>query len=203
MVDTVIVEYGSGNPRSVERAIKKLGQDVVITNDVKVIDTAKNIILPGVGSFDHSMKNLRKSDLIPVISEKALDTRVNFLCICVGMQVLFEGSEEGDEAGLSIIPGYVRKLPETQGTRVPNVGWRRVVNIDTEKRASIINDEHEYYFTHSYHCVPSVAAHVHSLSFHSVEFVAAVAKDNVFGVQFHPEKSHKNGLNVLRNFIEK
>lgn len=196
-----IIDYGAGNLRSVEQAFKRLGTAVQVTGDPSVIEAADGVILPGVGAFADAMDALKSSGLIPIICEMAASGRP-FLGICLGMQALLEGSEEGPGvSGLGLIPGYVRKLPN-RGLKIPHIGWN---SFQAKKNSELFKGlpENPYaYFVHSFACEASEPSDVLAETVYGVSFHSAIQRGNVFGVQFHPEKSGKVGEIILRNFAE-
>jgi len=196
-----ILDYGAGNLRSVELALQRVGAEAVVTADCGVALQADGLILPGVGAFADAMQALRQSGLIPAL-EHARDTGKPLLGICLGMQALFDGSEEGEGVeGLRFIPGFVRRLPDTAGLKVPHMGWN---DIRCEKDSPLtagLPDEPYVYFVHSYACFADQPADVLTSTEYGVRFCSAVARGNIFGTQFHPEKSGKVGEQMLRNFV--
>jgi imidazole glycerol-phosphate synthase subunit HisH len=198
-----IIDYGAGNLRSVEKAFQQVGVTAEVTKDKNTIRGAKGIVFPGVGSFDAAIKELRALSLEGVI-EEAIALGKPFLGICLGMQHLFEASEEGKEKGLAILPGTVNKFNFTGGPwsnlSIPHMGWNRLL---IKRRAPIfdgIEDGAMFYFAHSYYAAPRDEQIVATRTDYGIEFVSAVWKDNIYGIQFHPEKSGEAGLKVLRNF---
>jgi glutamine amidotransferase len=198
-----IIDYGAGNLRSVEKAFQQVGVAAEITKDKATIRGAKGIVFPGVGSFDAAIKELRSLSLEGVI-EEAIALGKPFLGICLGMQHLFEASEEGKEKGLAILPGTVKKFDFAGGPwsnlSIPHMGWNRLL---IKRRAPIfegIEDGAMFYFAHSYYAAPQSEQIVATSTDYGIEFVSAVWKDNIYGIQFHPEKSGETGLKVLKNF---
>jgi glutamine amidotransferase len=198
-----IIDYGAGNLRSVEKAFEKVGVDAEVTKDRNAIRGARGLVFPGVGSFDAAIKELRGLSLEGVI-EEAIALGKPFLGICLGLQHLFESSEEGKEKGLAILPGTVRKFDFAGGPwsslSIPHMGWNRLL---FKRRAPIfegIEDGAMFYFAHSFYAVPRDEQIVATRTDYGLEFVSAVWKDNIFGIQFHPEKSGEKGLRVLKNF---
>ena len=194
-----IVDYRMGNLRSVEKGFAAAGvQGVVITDDPSVVASARGIVLPGVGAFRDAAANLTTSGMRDVLIERAA-AGVPLLGICLGMQLLATvGLEDGEWDGLGLVPGTCEKLPG--GVKVPHIGWNTV---DYPRPSALFEDIDEgsaFYFVHSYHVVPSDPAAVIGRTVHGVPFAAAVQTANVFGVQFHPEKSSDTGLRLLRNF---
>jgi glutamine amidotransferase len=198
-----IIDYGAGNLRSVQKAFQAVGVSAEVTKDPVVIRGAKGVVLPGVGSFDSAISELRQLGLEGVI-EEAIALRKPFLGICLGMQHLFESSEEGKLRGLSLFPGKVVKFNFTgsawSNLSVPHMGWNRLL---LKHRAPIfegIEDGAMMYFAHSYYVVPDNKLMVATNTDYGIEFCSAIWQDHVFGIQFHPEKSGEAGLKILRNF---
>ncbi len=194
-----IIDYGAGNLRSVQKAIEKLGFTAEITRDKKAIKGAKGIILPGVGSFDAAIKELRQFGLEAAI-EEAIALGKPFLGICLGLQHLFENSEEGKENGLGILKGKVVKFKPQQNQSVPHMGWNRLLPKGFCPLFKGIEPGSMVYFAHSYYVVPDNQEIVASTTDYGAEFVSSVCKNNLFGIQFHPEKSGEVGLKILKNF---
>lgn len=197
-----VIDYGVGNLFSVEKALMQFATDVLITGDKELIAKADKLVLPGVGDFGECMSNLEATGLIPTIRE-CIAKGTPLLGICIGEQILFEGSEESPEAkGLGIFKGMVRKI-QAPGLKVPHMGWNSVTFSQPNHPLFAHLGEHPYfYFVHSYHCVPEVASIITATTEYGEKLTAAVAKDNVMATQFHPEKSGDVGLQVLKNFIE-
>lgn len=198
-----IIDYGMGNLGSIYNMIKKIGFQSEITADVEAIRRASKIILPGVGAFDKAMSNLGNLNLIEVIREKAA-AETPLLGICLGMQLLADGSEEGVLPGLGLIRGKVKQFVLPSGYKVPHMGWNTVdYNRESPLFAGFESfEEVRFYFVHSYHFVCQEEQYVNGRSDYGGAFTSAVQSDRVYGVQFHPEKSHKFGMQLLRNFIE-
>lgn len=196
-----ILDYGAGNLRSVQLAFARLHADTVVTRDADVAMAADGLILPGVGAFADAMTALKNSGLIPAL-EHARQTNKPLLGICLGMQALFNGSEEGEGVdGLGFIPGFVRRLPDDQGLKIPHMGWN---DIRAEKESPLLQDlpdEPYVYFVHSYACFADEAADVLTSTEYGVRFCSSVQRGNVFGTQFHPEKSGRVGEQILKNFL--
>jgi imidazole glycerol-phosphate synthase subunit HisH len=194
-----VIDYGMGNLRSVTNALEKLGADVVVTKNKEVIKASKAIILPGVGAFGKCIENLEKLELLGFLKETIKDGK-QYLGICLGMQVLFESSEEAPGiAGMGVLKGTVPRF--TGQIKIPHMGWN---NINIVKETGILqgieNGEH-FYFVHSYYCSPEEKGIVATTTPYGGEFVSSVQKDNIFACQFHPEKSQQVGLKLLHNFI--
>lgn len=200
-----IIDYGMGNVGSIQNMLTRLGAEAGVTRDPTAITRADRLILPGVGAFDAGMRNLHQSGLLPIIKQKVLVGNTPLLGICLGMQLLMGRSEEGHEAGLGWLPGRVVRFSfdaENKHLKIPHMGW----NVIQVKQASKLLDElgvdSRYYFVHSYHCVAAQGTEVLATATYGHEFAAVVARGNIFGVQFHPEKSHRFGMELLRNFLQ-
>lgn len=199
-----IVDVCSGNLRSVERALVRAGGDVTVTRDAHTVRRADKLVVPGQGAFGMFMRGLVERGLGDAIREAIASGRP-FLGICLGMQVLFESSEEqGPCDGLGVIPGrVVRIAPAGPHIKVPHIGWNRVVHHRADPMLAGVADGAHVYFDHSYHAVPADPAIVALDSDHGIPITAAIRKDNIFACQFHPEKSQTVGLQLLRNFVER
>lgn len=207
MVDVAIVDYGMGNLRSVEQAVRKVAPDaeVVVTDDAGVIADAARVVFPGQGAMPDCMRELDARNLRAAVMEAARSKP--FLGICIGLQMLFEHSEEGDVAGLGLLPGRVLRfaggLHDAQGNRlkVPHMGWNRVKHVAPAHALwDGIEQDARFYYVHSYYVQPEQTNLIQATSDYPQPFVCAVARDNLFAVQFHPEKSHAAGLRLLQNF---
>lgn len=206
MADIAVVDYGMGNLRSVHNALRKVAPDasVAVTGDPSEIARAARVVFPGQGAMPDCMRELNSSGL----REAVLDAARNkpFLGICIGLQMLFEHSTEGDVAGLGVLPGkvvrFAHELRDAQGgkLKVPHMGWNKVAHDEHALWDGIAQDA-RYYFVHSYYVQPSDDALVQGTSCYPQPFTCAVARANLFAVQFHPEKSSHDGLKLLRNFV--
>lgn len=200
-----IVDYGVGNLYSVEKAFAKFSDDVVLTQSAEVIDKADKVVLPGVGAFGDCMKNFRASGLMDAVM-RAVDGNKPVMGICVGLQIMFEGSEESpDVKGLGIFKGTVRKI-NAPGLKIPHMGWNSL-EIKENSAADIdlfkdIRKNPYVYFVHSYHAVPEDKSVILATSVYGEEITAAVGRNNVIATQFHPEKSGDIGLAIIKNFVE-
>lgn len=200
-----IVDYGVGNLYSVEKAFAKFSDDVVLTQSAEVIDKADKVVLPGVGAFGDCMKNFRASGLMDAVM-RAVDGKKPVMGICVGLQIMFEGSEESpDVKGLGIFKGTVRKI-NAPGLKIPHMGWNSL-EIKENSAADIdlfkdIRKNPYVYFVHSYHAVPENKSVILATSVYGEEITAAVGRNNVIATQFHPEKSGDIGLAIIKNFVE-
>lgn len=199
MVMIAIVDYGAGNLHSVVNALQFIGADCSVTKDADEIGRAQGVILPGVGSFEDALVNMKKSGLTEAVCVAATSGKP-FLGICLGMQMLFESSEESPGVrGLSLLPGALYKIP-ADGVKVPHIGWN---SLDIKKPDGIFEglpQETFVYFVHSYYLKAGDMNDVAARTHYSVTIDAAVSRGNLFGVQFHPEKSGEAGLQMLRNF---
>ena len=194
-----VIDYGAGNLRSVELAFRRIGVPAKATGDAEEILAATGVILPGVGAFADAMGALESRGLVPVIQEYAASARP-LLGICLGMQALLDGSEEGPVvAGLGLIPGRVVRLPDC-GLKIPHIGWNSLRAAKKHPLLANLPDEPYAYFVHSYACAAADPADVLTVTEYGIPFHSAVQKGNVMGVQFHPEKSGRDGERILRNF---
>ena len=197
-----IIDYDAGNIRSVEKAMAKLGQEVWITRDRERIMNADKVILPGVGSFGDAMAHLREYNRVEVIKD-VVSEKKPFLGICLGLQLLYESSEEtpGVE-GLGILKGKILKIPEQKDLKIPHMGWNSL-HLQNDGRLFRGIEQNPYvYFVHSYYLKAGEEETVKATTEYSVNIHASVEKDNVFACQFHPEKSGDLGLQILKNFAE-
>ena len=197
-----IIDYDAGNIKSVEKALQKLGADVLVTKDAKEILQADKVILPGVGAFGDAMANLKKFELDKVIYE-VVEKGTPFLGICLGLQLLFERSDETPGvAGLGILKGEILRIPDKEDLKIPHMGWNSL-HLQNEGRLFKGLSEQSYvYFVHSYYLKAEDEQIVKATTDYSVNIHASVEKDNVFACQFHPEKSSDVGLQILKNFVE-
>ncbi|MCR5234497.1 MAG: imidazole glycerol phosphate synthase subunit HisH [Lachnospiraceae bacterium] len=196
-----IIDYDAGNIKSVEKALQYLGADTTLTRDKNEILSADKVILPGVGSFGDAMNRLRKYELEPVIRE-VVDKGTPFLGICLGLQLLFESSEEtpGVE-GLSILKGKIIRIPEGEYLKIPHMGWNSLHLTGNGRLFAGIEEGSYVYFVHSYYLKAEDDGIVKATTQYNTCIHASVEKDNVFACQFHPEKSSKVGLKMLENFL--
>jgi glutamine amidotransferase len=197
-----IVDYGVANLGSICNMLRKLRFAYELVSSADGISNATKIILPGVGAFDHGMKALSSLDLISPLRERVIGDRVPILGICLGMQLLGEGSEEGSARGIGIVAAScVRfRFPPESPLKVPHMGWNELVVRRSSDLLNTLEDRSRFYFTHSYHLVCESQDDVLAHAVHGIEFTAAVQRENIMGVQFHPEKSHRFGITLLRNF---
>jgi len=196
----VVVDYGMGNLRSVQKGFEKVGSAAVISRDIGKIANASRLVLPGVGAFPECMKNLASLNLIDPILE-FIESGRPFLGICLGLQLLFEESEEfGIHEGLKVIPGRVKGFERNMGLKIPHMGWNEVLFRKETPIFRGIPDGAFFYFVHSFYVEPLNISDIAAESGYGITFTCAVSRDNVFAVQFHPEKSQENGLRILKNF---
>lgn len=201
-----VIEYGMGNVGSIINMLKKIGETAILANSIEQIKSADKLILPGVGSFDIGMQRLHKSGLIDAIKTHALVEKKPILGICLGMQMLGRSSEEGHEKGLGFIPfDNKRFVFDSQSSlKIPHMGWDIVVrNLPEDPLVAGLDTVQRYYFVHSYHPVCDHEENVLMSCDYGYDFAASVKKDNIYGVQFHPEKSHKFGMALLENFARR
>jgi imidazole glycerol-phosphate synthase subunit HisH len=197
-----IVDYGMGNLRSVQKAFERVGEGAEVTRDADRIRSAAGVVLPGVGAFGACMANLSALGLLEPVRE-AITAGRPFLGICLGMQLLFDESEEfGPIEGLHILPGRVVRFAPDPGRKVPHMGWNTLRMTRPVPHLAGIADGAYVYFVHSYYPVPSDPAIVATATPYGVEFASSVVRDNVFACQFHPEKSQTVGLRLLENFVQ-
>ena len=197
-----MIDYDAGNLRSVEKALNYLGQDVIVTRDSNEILKADKVILPGVGSFGDAMEKLNRYNLVNTL-KKVTNNGTPFFGICLGLQLLFESSEEcpGVE-GLSILKGTITKIPPKDGIKIPHMGWNSLSIRPGTRLFQGIEDNAYVYFVHSYYLTAQDKDTVAATTDYSVNIHAAVEKDNIFACQFHPEKSSVVGLKILKNFAD-
>ena len=196
-----IIDYDAGNIKSVEKALMYLGQEAVITRDRDIIMASDHVILPGVGSFGDAMGKLKEYKLDKVIYD-VVDKNTPFLGICLGLQLLYESSEESENVtGLGILKGKILRIPDSEGLKIPHMGWN---DLNVRENASLfkgINKNPYVYFVHSYYLKADNEDEVAATTNYSTTIHASVEKGNVFACQFHPEKSSETGLAILRNFL--
>ena len=196
-----IVNYGMGNLGSMHNMFKRVGVNATIESDPKQILLAEKLILPGVGAFDAAMQCINSlPGLKDALVRKALVDQVPVLGVCLGMQLLTDKSEEGILPGLGWIAGSTRRFPRESGLKVPHMGWNVARPVTTCSLTKDVGVEPRYYFVHSFHVTVADPTHSIMRTQYGIEFDSAICKDNIFGVQFHPEKSHRFGMQILKNF---
>lgn len=202
----VVIDYGMGNVGSILNMLKKIGAKTILSSKVADVAEAEKLILPGVGAFDHGMKNLDGLGLVPVLDERVLRQGTPILGICLGMQLFTHRSEEGVRAGLGWFKGETVRFKmegQLEELRVPHMGWNTVQPMARSPLFEKSGSESRFYFVHSYHVTCEDPDNVLATTRYGYEFVSAVQKGRIVGVQFHPEKSHKFGMQILKNFVER
>ncbi len=200
-----IIDYNAGNIKSIQNMLKRIGAKSCISSNSAEIEQAEKLILPGVGHFDYGMRNLKQSGLIDVLHKKVLNDKAPLLGICLGAQLLGNGSEEGEAKGLAWIDMDVVKFDKTklpESLKIPHMSWNEINIIKESKLLEGLDNESRFYFVHSYHMKCNDENDVLTNTNYGYEFTSAVEKENIFGVQFHPEKSHKFGMRLLENFVK-
>ena len=198
-----VIDYGAGNLRSVLHALTHLGAESIrLVRAPHELKGVQKIILPGVGAFGAGMQKLHEQDLVKPISD-AVHAGVPYLGICLGMQFLFEYSDEmGEHQGFGLLPGHVTRFPDMPGYKVPHMGWNALRTVRETPLLRDLPGAGYTYFVHSYYCAPAEAGDVAAVVDYGIPFTAVVHRDNIHGVQFHPEKSQRVGLQILTNFLE-
>jgi glutamine amidotransferase len=202
MTKVTLIDAGTGNLRSVQKALESIGADVLRTDDPQKVLSGNRVVLPGVGAFGDFMSGLRSRGLEDVVKDLA-GRGVPLLGICVGMQALFEvGEEMGEHAGLGLLTGKVVRFAESLSVKIPHTGWNQLEVRNGAPLLSGIQPGAYVYFNHSYYCQAGNSADVIGTTDYGLSYACAVQRENVFGVQFHPEKSQAVGLQILKNFLE-
>jgi len=200
----VIVDYGAGNLRSMMNKLQRLGVPAVVSSKPAVIQKADKLILPGVGFFATGMANLKRYGLIEVLNQKVLVEKTPILGVCLGMQLFSQKSEEGNAAGLGWIDGEVKRFDfPKEKLKIPHIGWNDILVQKKSPLLSGVDPKAQFYFVHSYHLVCQEQKDILAKTDYGYDFVSMVAHDNIFGTQFHPEKSHSAGIKIIQNFIQK
>jgi len=201
----VIIDYGLGNLGSMINMLKKIGASAIVSSDHDVISKADRIIFPGVGSFDMGMHNLVERNMIPLLNKLVLNKQVPVLGVCLGMQLLGRRSDEGKLPGLGWVDAETSMFKFEEpftNLNIPHMGWNQLA---VSKKHPILNEletENRFYFVHSYHVVCASTDNILGTTTYGIDFTSAIVKGNIMGVQFHPEKSHKFGMRLLKNFVE-
>ena len=197
-----LIDYDAGNIKSVEKAFQSLGKEVVLTRDPEVLKRADHVVLPGVGSFGDAMENLNRYHLVPVIHE-IVEKGTPFLGICLGLQLMFEGSEESEGVeGLGLLEGKIVRIPDTYGLKIPHIGWNSLHLQNNGRLFQNVPMDAYVYFVHSYYLQAKHEEIVKATTEYGVTIHASVEQDNIFACQFHPEKSSRYGLKILENFAK-
>lgn len=194
-----VISYGLGNLGSVVNMLHRIGTDPRVVSSPEEIESSERLLLPGVGAFDAGMSLLGDAGLVEPIREFAGSGRP-ILGICLGMQLLLDSSEEGTKSGLGLIPGHSERFDESTGVRVPHVGWNLVAPVRKDPIFSDLPEEARFYFVHSYRVVPTNEVDVLAVTEYGPPFASMIRSGNVIGAQYHPEKSHAFGMQILRNF---
>jgi imidazole glycerol-phosphate synthase subunit HisH len=201
MASIVIVNYGMGNLRSVQKAFERINIPAIFTSDINLIQAAEKLILPGVGHFKNGMTQLNDLGMIEVLKRKVLEEKTPILGICLGMQLFTKHSEEGDCEGLGYFDAVTVKFRETdKRLKIPHMGWNNVVFTEGSIYNEELNQGESYYFVHSYHVNCQDNSNILGTTDYGYTFTSAIQKDNITGFQFHPEKSFTSGLRLLRKF---
>lgn len=206
-MNIVIIEYGMGNVGSIKNMYKKIGMDCTITDNPELIKNATHIILPGVGSFDNGMNKLVRSPSYDILINKVANDKIPLLGICLGMQLLTNGSEEGKLPGLKLINASTRRFDfqnnfNGEKLKIPHMGWNEVKYNSNHPIFKGYTSVPKFYFVHSFHAVCTCSTNSIGTTTYGYEFSSSISNNNIIGVQFHPEKSHKYGLQLLKNFGE-
>jgi len=201
----IIIDYNVGNIGSIINMFKRIGAKASLSSDKDEIAQADKLFLPGVGSFGHGMRCLKDSGLIDTIEQRIFDDKVPVMGVCLGMQLMFEHSEEGNCDGLGWIKGNVKYFdlpPEQKHLKIPHMGWNIADLKNVSPLTNDFEDETRFYFAHSYHAVCEDKNNILATTNHGYDFPSIVSSGNIFGAQFHPEKSHKFGMKILKNFAD-
>lgn len=201
MNEVILIDAGTGNLRSVQKALESVGASVVRTADPGKVLSGSRVVLPGVGAFGEFMSGLRSRGLDEAVHEIAR-RGIPLLGICVGMQALFAvGEEMGQHAGLGLLPGKVRRFDEALPVKIPHTGWNQIDVKQPDPLFCVIPSGAHVYFNHSFYCQPEIVSHISAVTTHGLTYACAVQAKHIFGVQFHPEKSQTVGLQILKNFL--
>ena len=202
-MSVLIIDYGMGNIASARRSLEECGATVLVSSDPSALDTADRAVVPGVGAFSVAMRRLAAAGWVEALRASAIGKSMPLLGICLGMQLLADRGEEGGAtAGLGLIPGQIKRMTPSRGERIPHVGWNEITANKADPLLSGIPDRSDFYFVHSYQFMTDIAGDVLATTDYCGGITAAVSRRNVFGVQFHPEKSSRVGRRLLQNFLE-
>lgn len=197
-----IVDYGMGNLGSIRNMFKRIGVEARVTSDLSEIADAEKLMLPGVGAFDSAMQAINGSGLRDLLERKVLAEKTPVLGVCLGMQILTDGSEEGKEQGLGWIPGRATRFDPAKGLKVPHMGWNLTRPEGESPLHKGLDEDSRFYFVHSYRVAVENPEHALFTTVYGDRFDSGIHRNNIYGVQFHPEKSHKFGMTLLKNFSE-
>jgi len=203
MSEITIVNYGVGNLGSIQNMLKKIGANYIVSSSPKDIERAEKILLPGVGAYDAAIKNLHEQNYFEILNKRVAHDKVPILGICLGMQLLTESSDEGQEPGFGWIKGTTKKFDlkeHEDDLKVPHMGWNFINPTQESPLIAEMDENYRFYFVHSYYVECSDKKNVIATASHGTQFDAIIQNENVFGAQFHPEKSHKFGMKLLTNF---
>lgn len=202
MPPALIINYGMGNVASVANMVRYIGGEARISTSPDEVRAAPILILPGVGAFDAGIRSLRETGMDTAIHEAVTDNSATLLGICLGMQLLMDSSEEGQLPGLGLVPGRVKRFQvHEQGLRVPHMGWNTVQPARSSSLFEPTVNEHRFYFVHSYHVECDEQEDIAGVTQYGYDFTSAIEHDNICGVQFHPEKSHRFGMRLFKHFL--
>ncbi len=202
MPEVVIIDYGMGNLRSVYNKVKRMGVDCVISQNPKVVQSASGIVLPGVGHYGKAMDNLKRLGLVDVLEKVVLANHTPILGICLGMQLLFDQSEEGNELGLGWIKGEVVRFKLQNKLKIPHIGWNSTEQAKQHTVLADIPTGSLVYFVHSYHAMPQNPEDILETTHYGYTFASSVQRGNIIGMQYHPEKSQDIGGQIFQNFVQ-
>jgi len=200
-----IIDYGLGNLSSLHNMLKKIGEDSIISYKEEDIEKADKLILPGVGAFDTGIRNLEKLNIINTLNKTVIKKKTPILCICLGMQIITQKSEEGILNGLGWIDAQTKRFNFNNlnnKLKIPHMGWNNINIIKNTKLLNYFNYDARFYFVHSYHVVCDNNKDIIATTNHGYDFTSIIKHNNIIGVQFHPEKSHKFGIQLFRNFVK-
>jgi len=202
-----IIDYGVGNIGSIANMLKKIGSDSIITSNQEKIKEADKIILCGIGAFDDGMAKLEQMNIVDVLRQKVLEEKTPILGVCLGMQLFTKASEEGKKRGLCFVEGYTRRfnfsgIETPNPLRVPHMGWNEVKTLKSSRLCENMYEDSRFYFVHSYHVVLERTEDELFQTTYGYNFTSSFERDNIIGVQFHPEKSHKYGMRLYENFVK-
>lgn len=199
----LVIDYGMGNIGSIANMIKKAGGEALVSGDPKDLERAGKIILPGVGAFDHGVRNLKERGLWDPLTKRAMEDKVPVLGVCLGMQLFTRSSEEGTLPGLGWLRAKTIRFPGSIGLKIPHMGWNNVALRKSSPLFEEMYEEPMFYFVHSYHVACEEPSDVLAVTEYGYEFPSCLQRENLYATQFHPEKSHKYGLRLIKNFIER
>jgi imidazole glycerol-phosphate synthase subunit HisH len=201
---TTVIDYKTGNLGSIQNILNHIGEKSVVTSDKSEIARAEKIILPGVGAFDTGMSNLMKLGIIDILNKKVLDDKIPVLGICLGMQLFSDKSDEGTLPGLGWVKAKTSRFNfiNSREYKIPHMGWNFIKQLKPSRLFENMFKDARFYFVHSFYLDPVDISDVLATTLYEIEFTSAIEKGNIMGVQFHPEKSHKFGMKLLKNFVE-